>query len=196
MEIGCTYVAGMWKESLVEDLVWKEQHIIYGNRIEAKGEFGYRAPSWSWASTEGNIWFPRTNVIDAVSILDCIAIPEGEDPFGQVSGGWIKIRCPIKYATTISKHHLHDKKSGLENVAAVWLDTRGSSNAVTSLEYSWEPSSGFICSLICQAEGLILTPVVVDSHIKYRRVGMFYLKNEEWFPETRWKELLKTVTII
>jgi hypothetical protein len=55
---GYTYMAGMWKETLVTDLFWTQRHVLYGKRAETTLQsLEYRAPSWSWASVEGNIWF-------------------------------------------------------------------------------------------------------------------------------------------
>lgn len=56
------YAAGMWEESLICDLAW------YTERAEEETSFwvekariaSLRAPSWSWASVDGEIKFPDT----------------------------------------------------------------------------------------------------------------------------------------
>jgi hypothetical protein len=53
------YLAGLWKQTLLKDLLWKEQHLIYGNKVSRGYPSQYRAPSWSWASIDGNIAYLR-----------------------------------------------------------------------------------------------------------------------------------------
>jgi hypothetical protein len=52
---GYTYVAGMWRETLLIDLCW--------SRMDSKSEestSNLHAPSWSWASINGGIEYIRT----------------------------------------------------------------------------------------------------------------------------------------
>ncbi|KAH7333321.1 heterokaryon incompatibility protein-domain-containing protein, partial [Rhexocercosporidium sp. MPI-PUGE-AT-0058] len=48
-----TYIAGLWRETLLKDLLWKQQWMLYGNQVEPGLPSQYRAPSWSWASIDG-----------------------------------------------------------------------------------------------------------------------------------------------
>jgi Heterokaryon incompatibility protein (HET) len=105
-----TYLAGIWANHLPEDLFWrvyareemiqvkpgeglvKEQ--CYGEVLSgiSKPET-YRAPTWSWASIDANIMFIQLNFDHVVSeCVDHHIEPSGNDKFGRVKSGWIKIR--------------------------------------------------------------------------------------------------------
>jgi len=55
------YRAGLWQSSIIGDLLWRTQYVQYGNRVDFRRPQKYRAPSWSWASIDGNVifWSPR-----------------------------------------------------------------------------------------------------------------------------------------
>ncbi|KAF2184177.1 hypothetical protein K469DRAFT_783931, partial [Zopfia rhizophila CBS 207.26] len=85
----------------------------------------YRAPSWPWAAVDGNIifdswiydyasgtqnagkassnysWFLRhlKEIETAAEVLECSIDLAGIDPFGQVTGGHIKLRAPLLKAS-------------------------------------------------------------------------------------------------
>ena len=93
------YLAGIWRGSLPQDLLWHVAARL--NRYKKGGERqdrpkNWRAPTWSWASVEGDIqcsryfeiytdnylpWESRVQVLDASTEL------AGSDPFGQVRAG-------------------------------------------------------------------------------------------------------------
>jgi hypothetical protein len=86
--LGDRYVAGLWRNSIVEGLLWQ------GIQIQKAPE--YRAPSWSWVSVDGipatglyGRWEPLATVIDLNVEL------EGENPYGGVKSGWIKLEAPL-----------------------------------------------------------------------------------------------------
>ncbi|KAH7083079.1 heterokaryon incompatibility protein-domain-containing protein, partial [Paraphoma chrysanthemicola] len=49
---GDEYLAGLWKKSVLDDLLWisKAVYSSRGNRVAPSRQPVYRAPSWSWAS--------------------------------------------------------------------------------------------------------------------------------------------------
>jgi Heterokaryon incompatibility protein (HET) len=51
-QLGLAYVAGLWKESLSYDLLWRVDGELNSRPLE------YRAPSWSWASVDGKVYSP------------------------------------------------------------------------------------------------------------------------------------------
>lgn len=82
------YVAGLWRKYIIEGLLWQ------GLELREVGE--YRAPSWSWISVDGipgtgltDSWEPLANVIDFDIEL------KGENPYGEVKSGWIKLEAPL-----------------------------------------------------------------------------------------------------
>jgi hypothetical protein len=58
---GKSYMAGLWRQSLLEDLLWEQGTWEDGNEVEPSVPARYRAPSWSWASLDGNISKPSTH---------------------------------------------------------------------------------------------------------------------------------------
>jgi Heterokaryon incompatibility protein (HET) len=86
--LGDRYVAGLWQNSMIEGLLWQ------GMQLQNAPES--RAPSWSWASVDGicatgllGRWEPLATVIDLNVEL------EGENPYGAVKSGWIKLEAPL-----------------------------------------------------------------------------------------------------
>lgn len=98
------YLAGIWQESLIEGLLWcsaEKEHPL-------STPPAYRAPSWSWASVDGFINFPVYNFYDRCKWKALLANFEflatyvdshleflGEDKFGGIKDGWIKLQGPL-----------------------------------------------------------------------------------------------------
>ncbi|GKT49696.1 uncharacterized protein ColSpa_09877 [Colletotrichum spaethianum] len=83
------YLAGLWRKSLIEDLCWQP--------LDCKpASGGYRAPSWSWASVDG---IPATGFLGEAElqaqVLDARVVIDGDNPFGRVKDGWIKLEAPL-----------------------------------------------------------------------------------------------------
>lgn len=86
---GDSYVAGLWRSSMLGGLAWQS-----GGGCKAVSD--YRAPSWSWASVDdafggdlNQYWQPLA------SVFECHVNTEGENPYGRVKCGWIKIEAPL-----------------------------------------------------------------------------------------------------
>lgn len=97
---GDEYIAGLWKRSVLDDLLWMNKAIYssHGNRVAPSRQPDYTAPSWSWASVHGNINFHRSPKDSAFYFARCLSyhITRSEiDEFGAVSGGWIQLRGPL-----------------------------------------------------------------------------------------------------
>ena len=54
----------------------------------------YRAPSWSWASTDTQIInkFVDRELPSIITVVDTHIDRLSSDPFSQVRGGWIRVR--------------------------------------------------------------------------------------------------------
>ena len=94
---GDKFLAGLWREDLPRALMWRTWP---GESLARPAK--YRAPSWSWASVEGEVLYVAVddNISTAVDILEAETELLGHDRHGQVTGGWIKIRGPLLFATT------------------------------------------------------------------------------------------------
>lgn len=95
---GGKFLAGLWEQSLFEDLLWHRditsdfQPWLALSPRPAK----YRAPSWSWASVEGKTLGPYGDGEKRspfhFKILDCSVDLKSEVlPFGAVTAGFLKV---------------------------------------------------------------------------------------------------------
>ncbi|KAK2729234.1 heterokaryon incompatibility protein [Colletotrichum kahawae] len=82
------YLAGIWREFLIEGLCWQA--------LRCKPVEQYRAPSWSWASVDG---IPATGLLgvteEVANILEAKVEVDGDNPYGRVKDGWIKLEAPL-----------------------------------------------------------------------------------------------------
>lgn len=109
------YLAGIWKGSLPQALLWQNPPSMKALFQEAgclhfrEKVAIYRAPFWSWASVDGPVNFgdcvrdfeqPEIHRLSSkCDILECEVTAEGIDSCGQVSGGYITIHGPVRIAT-------------------------------------------------------------------------------------------------
>ncbi|KAK8063169.1 HET-domain-containing protein [Apiospora saccharicola] len=88
---GDQYLAGLWRNSLLSDgLLWKRAGGAPTKRPE------WRAPTWSWASVDGEIKVVEGIFLDGTSMIRVIQAwtePYGPDPYGAVKGGELTIGC-------------------------------------------------------------------------------------------------------
>lgn len=102
-----SYLAGLWKGDVIGGLLWAA---CATEELQRTTE--YRAPSWSWASIEGPIYYEGILAWDSedlpipeeyeLEVLDAQSKPAGFNPFGTVHGGHITVRGLLK-ATPFSR---------------------------------------------------------------------------------------------
>ena len=104
---GDEYYAGLWRGYILEDLCWKvftrledKKRLEDGSYVprygpshcEVRKPASYRAPTWSWASLDSHIRFIPLDLERAVAeFIVCYVEPSGEDVFGKVKHGWLKL---------------------------------------------------------------------------------------------------------
>jgi len=117
---GHTYIAGLWKESLMKDLCWSTR----GGDIFWRPDV-YRAPSWSWAAVDvarpagavSHSMYHRINDLTKnpkTTIMD-FAI-EQEPPnttFGKIHAGFLELRAPVLWTEWPS----HDESMARMNLS-------------------------------------------------------------------------------
>jgi hypothetical protein len=85
------YLAGLWKKSLIKCLFWDIRR--------ARTLSYYRAPSWSWASLDGrssmSFLFRTNKQKEFARLIDSHMELKGNNPFGEVKSGWIKLQAPL-----------------------------------------------------------------------------------------------------
>jgi len=121
-----SYKAGPWlpnsptKTSFLYDLCWKTKSPL------ARQQNPYLAPSWSWSSghvqTSSGVlmenWFSLTEPFDisqTCEIIECSINSEQGDPFGQILGGSLTIRGPLRKANAL---RVGEHKSSFEVMIA------------------------------------------------------------------------------
>lgn len=104
---GGQYLAGLWKDTLLLDLMWQVMPwlVLSGQESEslAYDDKDGGPPTWSWASMKwGVVWSPLKSPQIVARVLEAKATVEGVNPYGKVSGGVIRLqgrlrRCRLKF---------------------------------------------------------------------------------------------------
>lgn len=173
------YLAGIWRRDLPRGLLWSPHRSETLSDIEYRDKLQkpdtYRAPSWSWTSIEGPIGFDYCSFGSIIaSVLEVeVHISSPLNPYGQVSGGSLKIRGPLRLAfcglqighSTLRQCLYWEKKSIYDKSdfpdACCMLDTT-----------PVEEGSKVYCLQITAAAGLVLLPSSVSPR-NYTRIGVF-----------------------
>jgi hypothetical protein len=89
--IQARYLASLWNKFLVPQLPWQ---LRPDGGYRACRPSKYRAPSWSWASTEGPFHFITSGQLsgDLIQVIDAKVCPAGIDPTGTVISGYLKLK--------------------------------------------------------------------------------------------------------
>jgi hypothetical protein len=84
------YLAGHWESTLIWSLCWWK----YSPKTDE--HMGWRAPSWSWAATQGKTTWRHpsqsSELKACATLISAQTTPEGDDPMGQISYGFIIVR--------------------------------------------------------------------------------------------------------
>jgi heterokaryon incompatibility protein (HET) len=109
------YFAGMWRRTIMYDLMWRVL-----DSSSASRQLQYRAPSWSWASinasprgieTRDPPEFPHQTQ-HIVDIIDVQAEPLEEDNTGQLKSGFIKFRGLLLSDSFLTNNEAQDSRPG------------------------------------------------------------------------------------
>ncbi|KAG4438637.1 hypothetical protein IFR05_005881 [Cadophora sp. M221] len=101
------YIAGLWNNNhLPFQLGWKTNVTGHGIPKPGRPSKIYRAPTFSWASMDSRVSWCGASLIDRprsfqyfVNILDAVCVPKSENPFGEISRGYIHVRGQMVSAT-------------------------------------------------------------------------------------------------
>ncbi|KAJ8474941.1 hypothetical protein ONZ51_g6893 [Trametes cubensis] len=120
--LGATYAAGLWHDTLLVNLFWQPCDDGAGRLPPAsyRHDGQYRAPSWSWASFEGEVMPRVSSLPDSVlrdeltefqamaELVECVVAPQDENlPFGAVVHGLLTLRTRILKVQSIVGSHAH-----------------------------------------------------------------------------------------
>lgn len=174
------YVAGMWLRHLHLEILWYTR-----NNDLARRQPDYRAPSWSWASTDGEVILSEPDERGTqLDVIETALDYATRDPTGELRAGSLLLDCNL---TTLRLHHqVTSREDGFTltvgasefcdiNYLRVYLDE--------SIQY-FDPSQHNGGDLYCapahfwndedrNAEMVILLLQVVDSEQgTFRRIGI------------------------
>ncbi|KAH7410562.1 heterokaryon incompatibility protein-domain-containing protein [Cadophora sp. MPI-SDFR-AT-0126] len=186
------YLAGLWKSTILDDLLWAHSAILNGQKQPRGRPLEFRAPSWSWASVDGNVRWPASASVlgsfDAELVDSCIERVSGQ-PFGQVSAGKLILKGPLHHVVinggvielsvvkNETRGHLKNRKT--RRILDLYLDV--SDNPDLSGLSSWmqsTQSSEIWLFQIARKAFLIVVPIPGKVDRVFRRVGTaFQLRN-------------------
>jgi hypothetical protein len=202
--IYCTqYLAGLWEDALLKDLLWSSSH-----RTEPPRPETYRAPSWSWAAIDGPVgdidgYTTRSKCIQTCAqVIRCEVVPSKEElPFGEIHSGTLVLRARIVEArlsmseTEPSRGRVYIPWMAYHRLLRRGKDSRAWSTRLVELlspkvfigdakmdssddYHSWKVWVLVIWTNaeFSGAEGLLLVPVGLSSSagcMQYRRVGHY-----------------------
>jgi hypothetical protein len=196
-----TYLAGLWKRDLPDCLLWEvawQPETVFPPAPRVSSP--HIIPSWSWASLNKPIHFPRPirHFVDGTVFPDgpvCTVISASTNlvtpnPFGHVDGGSITLKTRLrsqKCSYTASpdfwwiedKPNRHECRQDSIAYAGYWIqcyfdDTRLSDEELTFIQISFD--SGLIAR---RAE---------SGARDFRRVGVFRMEEDPWYPLQDWFE--------
>ncbi|CZR66357.1 uncharacterized protein PAC_16258 [Phialocephala subalpina] len=111
---GSKYLAGLWVDNLVNDLCWERVDVgeVEKRRPSWVIPSSYRAPSFSWASVDGAVFYNEDCLSQDwtghAAVLDTSIKLSGNNKFGQVEYASIRMRGPFSSATLSSRHDVPD----------------------------------------------------------------------------------------
>jgi hypothetical protein len=162
---GDTYVAGMWRNSLLEDLIFVHYR---GRRSNTN------APTWSWAAWEGPITFGSYVPSPTLELSHFEYTYDGPSNVGQVSNARIRLKGPVLRGMANDDwiHSLSDGK-------VIWVMTRslGGYN-----NYAPEHSYTIMVMTGCEESysfGIILLEVVEGVFERVGSVQVVFTRLEE-----------------
>ncbi|KAI1406414.1 HET-domain-containing protein [Hypoxylon fuscum] len=102
------YLAGLWSESLLLDLLWQvmpgRAHLPLMTKDHEEN-----APTWSWASMNwGVVWNSIQSPQFLASVVDAQTEVVGANPYGQVSQGMVTLRGRMKHCRLLADYHRNE----------------------------------------------------------------------------------------
>jgi Heterokaryon incompatibility protein (HET) len=175
---GDKYLAGLWQRTLSRDLLWQ----IFKPSPRLKE---YRAPSWSWASVDGEILSPLDErTITDFEVLACdVNLVSDMLPLGAVTGGRLKVKGVVRKAFYNSGYQLvlQTEAQPVENIGTVAPDALEEYPiGENELKMVW------CLQISCESigpTGMILIPAAGDV---FQRIGRFTAPGKkDWFRNGR-----------
>ncbi|KUJ12463.1 HET-domain-containing protein [Mollisia scopiformis] len=191
------YVAGLWRHEMPFALCWWRPW-------DGQPEFrplSPRAPSWSWASVDGSIfYYESTNTAsyntNATILAYDITLKSPLQEFGAVSSGELKLRGRLKEGIQLdysSSNIEVQNVNGIAGNAIFFPDARddqlGSGRMITAFALQIGDSTGFFWNGVEPLKGpygLVLLPVDDET---FRRIGFFQADLDMGFDDLAFQDI-------
>ncbi|KAJ0116230.1 Heterokaryon incompatibility protein [Diaporthe amygdali] len=172
-------VAGLWRTKLISELAWYRDNTQLGSRPQ-----GYRAPTWSWASIDGGVFFlPQSQLdVDYVQILEIDCQYVDDNTMGRIRHAHIRVR---GYLFQISLQKRPDDKFA----TVLHLDTLAD---LTRSEYFFLP---LIVDKLNGLSGLLLEPISEGPGGIYQRIGMLQIRDGYVISELAYRKVIRRKTV-
>jgi Heterokaryon incompatibility protein (HET) len=187
------YLCGLWKTQMPQGLLWR----VEGGRRPTK----YRAPTWTWASIEGEVVYPEAGQSSKETCLEIIEVDVKykADAFGQVERGKLKVRGFMARGLLRRTHDywghtscvIQCPKAQLE-IESAWFDDRlpklseVSGGGMTEMvEVYLVP----VIDIVDRVEGLILCSNIKKG--EFRRIGAFEVSRYDQINWDRFRGVMK-----
>ncbi|KAJ7809275.1 hypothetical protein B0H14DRAFT_2608170 [Mycena olivaceomarginata] len=177
-----TYVAGLWTHNFPHALLWT----IF---VAKPKPSLYRAPSWSWASVDGQIDVDlptNTSATIAEELDHTIVLQYEANPYGAVCSATLVLKTSVVVAHWDKNKKVHPAISDdKDRFGSIIADFRGFTDLVgpevtlAAIQRDFRDHESFV-------KGLVLIPATSthDSHTRlYQRVGYFAAYGVQW-PES------------
>ncbi|KAF7675980.1 hypothetical protein GT037_005485 [Alternaria burnsii] len=125
------YLAGLWRRDLLEGLMWYSSSPTMARGLDVYlqnvRQRNYVAPSWSWAacqdvgSTRSSDQYLR-RITHRATVVDVGVETDSENPYGQISGGFLRIRGKLAAMPTWV---MNNKRSNCGEWSNSWFQDLG-----------------------------------------------------------------------
>jgi hypothetical protein len=176
---GDEYLAGMWRKDLEWQLTW---YVGKFSNCVAKRSPIYRAPTWTWASLDGQVWLtskPMSGSRVCIRVLDVQIELKGPNPFGEVSRATLTLGYEYLLEIVKKDKNWYSEIGGIRIFTchigwAYWDcgDIPGRCFLLPTIERREQVKTNRGGTLHPFLSGLILEQTK-EFDGKYRRVGMF-----------------------
>jgi hypothetical protein len=114
---GYVYLAGLWKSSLAQDLLWQREVQLFQTEPPRGRPQKWRAPSWNWDSINGPINGNYSmGLASQIELIHYEYVSVSNDTTGQIRPAWIILRGRM-VSVTIERTPVRDlerQRDGLE----------------------------------------------------------------------------------
>ncbi|PQE08118.1 HET domain-containing protein [Rutstroemia sp. NJR-2017a BVV2] len=161
---GMKYVAGLWKNIISQSLLWHLQSKLGQYPIQ------YRAPSWSWASVDGDTVFYDCEIY-RITVINVDVETTTNDSFGSIVSAFLEVKARVMEVGINDRGELVSETELDEfayyDVSGNFLESDSNRKMFTLLEVGGSLDHGQM-----KPSGLILRE---GDDSLFRRIGIFKL---------------------